>query len=300
MLHISETENVLIKECMRAKQEKRKFYIYGTGMAGKMAYMALQSLGISIEGFCVDAQYCRQEMNCMGKKVVSFEEVERMAENGSRTAVFIAFMSAQRRLFKGSEFIKMIEGDFCSFGVSPSIIEEGRIDRAFVDMNSDCFQELYQILEDEKSRQILSAYLNQKISGKLEYLENLYGEEQYFEKGLVHLGGVECMIDCGAYDGDSYRNFCSSYQSDVGKKYQGTAFLLEPDQNNFLNLQKQYGGQKNMILVKKGAWDKKDTLWFDGNNTTASSISQHGANSIEVDSIDHIVSQQGGGRRWIL
>lgn len=186
----------------------------------------------------------------------------------------------------------MIEGDFCSLGVSPAILEEGRIDRKFVDIHADSFCELYDMLEDQTSKQCLNAYLNQKISGKLGYLEELYGKDQYYEKGLVHLESVTCMVDCGAYDGDSYRDFCSSYESNTGKAYQGIAFLLEPDEQNFQTLQKQYWGQKNIILENMGAWDKKDTLWFQGDNMTASSFSPNGTISIEVDSIDHIVSQK--------
>lgn len=297
MFHVIETENVLIKDCMQAKKENRKFYIYGSGMAGQMACLVLQSLGIMVEGFCVDAQYCKPDMTCMGKRVIAFEEMRKIAKSEGKIAVLVAFMNVRKNIFESSEYLKIIEGDFCSLGVSPAILEEGRIDRKFVDIHTDSFCELYDMLEDETSKQCLNAYLNQKISGKLGYLEELYGKDQYYEKGLVHLENVACMVDCGAYDGDSYRAFCSSYESNTGKAYQGIAFLLEPDEQNFQTLQKQYGDQKNIILENMGAWDKKDTLWFQGDNTTASSFSPNGTVSMEVDSIDHIVSQQGGGQK---
>lgn len=293
MFCVVETENVFLKECMSANQEKRKIYIYGSGMSGQMVYHVLQSLGITIEGFCVDEQYWKPDMNCMGKPVSTFAEVKETAKSRGMTAIIVAFMSTHKKNFKSSEHLKVIEGDFCSLGASPSILEEGRIDREFVDRHIDAFCELYEILADETSRQCLNAYLNQKISGKLGYLDQLYGKEQYFEKGLVPLENVTCIVDCGAYDGDSYQDFCSSYKSHTGKEYQGMAFLLEPDKENFHKLQKRFGGQANIILEKKGAWHKKDTLWFEGDNMTASSISENGAISIEADSVDHIVSQQG-------
>lgn len=267
MFCVVETENVFLKECMSANQEKRKIYIYGSGMSGQMVYHVLQSLGITIEGFCVDEQYWKPDMNCMGKPVSTFAEVKETAKSRGMTAIIVAFMSTHKKNFKSSEHLKVIEGDFCSLGASPSILEEGRIDREFVDRHIDAFCALYEILADETSRQCLNAYLNQKISGKLGYLDQLYGKEQYFEKGLVPLENVTCIVDCGAYDGDSYQDFCSSYKSHTGKEYQGMAFLLEPDKENFHKLQKRFGGQANIILEKKGAWHKKDTLWFEGDNT---------------------------------
>lgn len=297
MFHVEEKENALMKECISLKQEKRELYIYGCGIAGKMVFHILQGIGVRVDGFCVDQGYWKPGMDCCGKPVASIEDIERKDQNGEGLTVFMAFETEKPRHFNGSERLKVIDMDFSSFGISAPKMEESRIDRAYVDTHADAFAKLYDMLGDGKSRQCLTAYLNQRISGKLEYLACLHDGNQYYDKGLVHLEHVACMVDCGAYDGDSFRSFCENYRQDAGKGYSGMAFLLEPDRGNFKKLANAYLGQEKVIPVNMGAWDKKDTLCFEENNT-ASSISASGGVSIEVDSIDHIAFQARGGRLY--
>jgi len=295
MLRITEKENVLMRECICLKQEDRRLYIYGSGIAGQMIFHALQSYGITADGFCVDEQYCKPGMFCCGKAVISAEVVEQMAQAGSRLIVFVAFAVDHTRRWKVSEYLKVIDGDFTSQGASLALMEDGKIDRAFVDAHTEALNELYHMLGDEKSRQCMNAFLEQKISGSLEYLAGLHEGNQYYVKDLVRLDHVSCMIDCGAYDGDSFRAFCQNYKQETGKDYSGTAFLLEPDSVNFQKLSGEYSGQENIVLMNMGAWDCQETLSFAEGNTT-SSISKGGAISIKVDTIDHIVNQKERGR----
>ena len=113
------------------------------------------------------------------------------------------------------------------------------IDYQFVSAHSETLRKIYEKLGDLESQKCMVAYLNQKISGKGEYLKRICRDNQYYEKGLVNLGKVSCIVDCGAYDGDSFRSFIINFKEDTGEDYNGTAFLLEPDEKNCLKLRKQ-------------------------------------------------------------
>lgn len=154
-------------------------------------------------------------------------------------------------------------------------------------------EELYIGLGDEKSRQCMMAFLNQKISGKFEYLEALCDVNQYYDKELIDLKNVECMVDCGAYDGDSFRSFCCNYEQSVGRPYGGAAFLLEPDKESFSSLQASWLGVGNVVPLNIGAWDKEGILNFEEDSTSGRTV-ESGAISIAVDSIDHIVEKARG------
>lgn len=168
-----------------------------------------------------------------------------------------------------------------------------KIDVSFVNEYKDTLEELYAELGDEKSRQCMEGYINQKITGKFEYLKPLWTQNQYYEKELVHLNDVSCIVDCGAYDGDTFCSFCENYKQDTGKDYVGQAFLLEPMGDNHRKLQERFSGISGVVTIKLGAWNEKTFLGFNGGKekSQGGKISKSGRMLIEVDKIDNIVPQ---------
>ena len=45
-------------------------------------------------------------------------------------------------------------------------------------------------------------------------------------------------------------------------------------------------------MIEKGAWSKKDTLYFNNSSNSNSSISESGDSKIEVDSIDNVCKNE--------
>lgn len=150
------------------------------------------------------------------------------------------------------------------------------------------FEECSSLWADERSREIMEAYINQRISGRFSYLEKFWEPNQYFVPDIVDLRGVRCFVDGGAYDGDTYRSFLRNYRTRAGQEFTGSVFLWEPEEENFTKLSALYGKDDRVRLVKRGMWNEKAHLGFSGNGT-GGGISAEGSGSVAVDRIDDVV-----------
>lgn len=140
----------------------------------------------------------------------------------------------------------------------------------------------------------MTAYLNQKITGRFSEMVDVWDklEREYFDGDFYDLCKVNCIVDCGAYNGDSFLSFCNEYESRSGNEYRGMAYLIDPDEENQKQIKDNcINSKSDVIALQLGTWIKSDVLSFstDDNYGNAGKISDNGNISIKVDSIDHIV-----------
>jgi FkbM family methyltransferase len=185
-----------------------------------------------------------------------------------------------------------VTGDICSlyWEVNNEILTDCA---KFLEDNRSEFLNFYNKLGDEKSKQHMTAFFNQKVSGKMEYLSELWEENEYYDKKIVNFSKIHTFIDCGAYDGDSYKSFLENYKSNLDKEYEGNALLLEPDEKNYEKLLANFPCTEKINCFKIGAWHEKDLLAFKGELEVSSAISENGDRVIEVDTIDNLVGDKG-------
>ncbi len=146
--------------------------------------------------------------------------------------------------------------------------------------------EVYINLADEKSREVLAATLNYKLSGKLSYLEAITTMRQEDCQQIFRFDKEETFVDLGAYDGDTIKEFLnytnSSYREIVA---------LEPDSKNFKKLQRfvEEAGLEHVSLLNKGIWSDEGTLSFAASGGRQSALQSDGKVEVPVDSVDHIM-----------
>lgn len=284
MLVVKERENIIIEKAAKAKETGRKIYIYGAGVGGRAVFDSLCKNNIMPDGFCVDLEYYKEDSSFCGLPIISINSIGGVTDE--MYSVIIACMKKEYSCkYNNVEFIH----------VDPvSLWPSFRIDFSFIDQNRKDFEKTYEELEDGKSKECMEAYLNQRISGKMEYLEHLWIGNEYYDRELIVLKNISCIVDCGAYDGDTFFSFCENYEQATGHSYKGKAFLLEPDENNYQRLSDRNFGKENVIIKKLGAWEEKKVLHFDRSegNPLGGKISEKGEISIAVDKIDNIVSEQ--------
>ena len=293
MMQVLEKENVLLKKCRDYMEEGRKLYIFGSGLAGRFFYDVLQLHQVSVDGFCVDPEYFKPDTACCSLPVYSVDALLAGAGIQNKIAIVIAFMGNRRHEWTSNENAEIVDLDFWSPG-SICNYKENLMDGRFIEDNADVLGRLYDCLADDKSKQCMTAFLNQRISGKFGYLEPLAGGTQYYEQELYDISRISCMIDCGAFDGDSYREFCCCYELAAGEPYKGRAFLLEPDKSNFEKMISEVSGCHGVVPLNIGVWDKKDVLSFNEREMSGRIIDAGGI-SINTDSIDNITSDLRGG-----
>ena len=71
----------------------------------------------------------------------------------------------------------------------------------------DDYKSLYDLLADEKSRESYKTYLSVKLSEDYTRTSSLVETPTYFSGDFLHFGHDEVFVDCGAYDGDTIRDF---------------------------------------------------------------------------------------------
>lgn len=286
MFVIKEKNNIILDESAIAKKEGRKLYIYGAADGGKVVYENLCGNNIMPDGFCVDKEYYEIGSCFCGLPVVP---IDSLWENAQKDDLYLVITACMGKRYCDRGNVKFINADFTTFWF------QEKMDYSFVNKHKEVLEKLYEGLGDEKSQECMEAYLNQKISGKFEYLEQVKTEQQYYEKDLINLKNVSCMVDCGAYDGDTFYAFCKKYEEETGKTYTGKAFLLEADEITYQRLLENCNEKDNAIPMRVGVWNKKTNLKLkraENNMPKENKISEEGDISIAVDKIDNLISAE--------
>lgn len=289
MLKLEQKTNVILDRLQQAKKEGRKIYIYGYGEMGRIVERALKDYNISIEAFCIDAAFYNE--NIVGNiPVLSIEQVISSANQAKRPIVVIAFRDYNaEKLEQLEQFVDIINKDVFSFHTVNN--RRDAWGNTFFEEYSQKLSEIYDMLSDDKSRETMVAFLYQKMTGKLEYLENIYQSNQYYDRDIINFEKIHTYVDCGAYDGDSFLAFVDNYKKNTGKVFEEKAYLLEPDERNFKKLVVNCSLYKNCSFCKAGAWSERKTLVFSSEGTF-SGVTDYGDITIEADTIDNLTMER--------
>lgn len=283
MLSIKEQKNIYEQAMEYISAKNGKVYILGAGEGGTKLKDQLEKRGFEIDGFLVDKQY-RTDGVCLGKPVYCWEDI---SNNSCEVIIFNAIRDYDiKRVEKVLNNVHIIDEDIFSLWT----VDSNNCDIEYIKKNYSQFEKLADDLCDAKSIATLEAFLNQKISGKLTELKNVWEPESIFSQKFIDISRVGSFVDCGAYNGDSFLAFAREYEKQVGHEYVGNAFLLEPDSANYeqmVNNCKQYSTATFLTI---GAWSEQDVLTFSSNGM-ASGLVEDGEGEIEVDSIDNIVNE---------
>ncbi len=151
------------------------------------------------------------------------------------------------------------------------------ISKEFIEKHMDEYESSYKLFSDELSRECFSAYLNCKNTEDYKILLPCCMETAtYFKNPFFDVSDSEVLLDVGAYNGDTIKEFVAATEGRYKK-----ILAIEPEKESFEEL-KEYvsnGHLKNVSLFNNGCWNKKTTLRFELNEES-SGISDKG---IELD-----------------
>ena len=150
--------------------------------------------------------------------------------------------------------------------------------------NQDRYSGVYNLLEDEKSKEIFTKVINFKISFDYEFMDGFTNnhEGQYFDKTIVPEIKNVSFLDGGGYVGDTATEVIKNYP-DFKK-----IWLIEPIPENIRIASRELGSYEGIEFLTCGVSDKKETLYFN-EEKSFSTIYGNGTQSVEVDTIDNIV-----------
>lgn len=284
LLRLKEIEEYL-NQTMDSDEAEKKLYIWGCSETARMITgFCEKNSSIEVNAYIVDDAYYREEM-FLAKPVLKSSEWRKTARPGD--CVIFGFTGSKRAEQLAGELPYGIKGIYFSFPYSANV------DGTYLSYQDYCreetrFQNAYECLADEASREVMTAFMNGCISGNTDELEKRRSQGQYFNELTKHME-KGCFIDCGAYIGDTIEKAVDFYGENLEK-----IVAFEPDGKNLEQLEKKVKAcgipSDKLMLVQKGSWSGQNVLHFSSSNSS-SSISDTGDIEIEVDSVDHILEE---------
>lgn len=269
---IIEKENKVLTALDRCKKNGYPVYILGDGEGADNA--ELRAKGFHFDGRLVNKKYYKEKNG-----VACLEDY--LGEINHKVNLLVAFKGFNEEiLYPYRDKIEvLIDMDFYAGNCT---VDPELMTYSWVVDHLDELESIYEELNDDDSRKVMSAYINQKISSDYKYLKTVKTSPQYFEK-IMPLGKDEVFVDCGAYDGDSAAAFIEALKERGIADYR-KIYSFEPDPRNYAKLIER--GFKNHICINKGTSDGKGELSFSILGTS-SGFDENGEIKVQIDSLDN-------------
>ena len=161
-------------------------------------------------------------------------------------------------------------------------------DKECIGILADEFEKTLELWSDELSCRTQKGFLQALRTGVgYEDMENLQPGTYFNDltEGLKFIEGG--FVDCGAYDGDSVRE----YLLFAGNKKQ-KIWAFEPDMDNFKKLREYFSDDENVQCIPKGVWNSETRLHFSSDSEETSAIDENGEDYVDVTTIDGIVGNE--------
>ncbi len=267
------------KYCIEIKKSGLPTFIWGARLMAHMIQLRLAAHSIAVDGFVVDDSYAVNERGVLARSYV-IENYEEYNIVCGHIETFYKSEAELRNHWAGVKNIFFFP-DIFDVDTTEAISEE------FYNENREKYDAVRDILYDEFSKNSLDAYLNEKISGDYQLLLPYVVYPQYFFKNAPwKYSNNEVLLDCGAYDGDSIKDFIAM-QNNYKK-----IIACEPDRKNYKallnNIEKN--GWKSIAPYRIGVSDEKKVLVFHSSGDCFSRIGEGGEEKIDVEAIDHLLN----------
>lgn len=257
------------------KDSDKPLVLYGMGLGAEKIMSELEQRGMRADDIFASDEFVRGH-SFKGYKVLRYSKV---CEKYKDFNVVLCFAS---RIDEVIDRIAEIDGEHTVFAPDVPVAGGGLFTREYITENEEKFERAYSLLADEESKRVYKDILNFKVSGKIKYLLTSFCDKSKVYSDILNLNENEEIIDLGAYDGDTIREFTAA----TGGKYKHIT-ALEPDKKSYKKLLKNTDGMKNISTLNMGVWSKRDTLIFDAEAGRNSKLSAEGV-SVEVTDIDSL------------
>ncbi len=160
--------------------------------------------------------------------------------------------------------------------------------KRFYKEHENDFNKLYDLLEDNLSKETMNCIIKYRLTLNKKYLSNIIVKPQYFQKDIIKPMKDEVFIDAGAYIGDTIDELTNF----GGKNYWKKVYAIEPDEFNREKLKNNIKKYENIEIIPIVLWSKKTKLNFNMNYNTSSHINLNEKNLktklVLTNSIDNI------------
>lgn len=269
------------------KQEQRPIALYGMGDGAEKILHVCTQREIPIAGIFASDEFVRGH-SFAGYQVKKRSELEQ--ELGDFVAV-IAFASSRPEVL---ELFDDLDRTHTTYAPDVPVAGGALFDVDFVRNHCEQLEQAYDLLADDRSREVFAATVNFKLSGKLHWLRDYTDSRETAFVRYLKPQENEHFVDLGAYNGDTIRELLTYTNGTYA-----SIIALEPDRKTFKKL-KKYAEQAQLDhirLVNAGAWNEPGEMLFAGKagrNSVLTPVMHEVSHDkhtmmIPVESVDHVL-----------
>lgn len=248
------------------------------GNGAEKIIAALEAYGMNVSEIFASDEFVRGH-SFLGHKVLTYSQVCEKYEDFN---VILAFAT---HLDNVIENIERINKEHSVFAPDVPVAGGGLFTREFIEEHEKDFDLVYNHLADEESKRVYVDILNFKVSGRIDYLLGSFCDKENIYREILKLGENETIVDLGAYDGDTIKEF-----TDFTKGKYNKIIALEPDSKNYKKLVKNTENLNNITALNMGIWNKPDTLIFAKRAGRNSRLSSEGV-PVKVTNLDSLTDE---------
>jgi FkbM family methyltransferase len=257
------------------KKSEFPIFLWGCGNYAEYIYQILKKNKIKIAGVFIDQK--NEGLIFHDYNVLSFEEVKKKY---SKINIVRGNGNLEREsYFKEINIVNSVHSffDFMSFG--------WHLNDEKINLYSDTINEMFNEFLDDVSKESFTAYVKSRYFNNWIYIQKYVCQQMYFPE-FINIDKDECIVDCGAFDGDTLKLFLK--KTDEWNKY----IAFEPSNIPYekLNCYIENHKLQNVITYKIGVWNKKTILSFVEENDISRIVegALENVSKIEVDAIDNL------------
>ena len=152
--------------------------------------------------------------------------------------------------------------------------------------NKEQYKKTYDLLEDEKSKEIFTKIINFKISFDYNFMDGFTNDfdKQYFEPTIIPSIKNIVFLDGGGYVGDTLPNIIKNYP-DFKKIY-----MIEPSALHMKIAKRDFGQVENIEFIECGLSNKTQDISIEDKENINNC--DHNYQALKLDTIDNIVKDK--------
>lgn len=262
-----------------------KIYIFGAGDRAQWLGRFLINKGIEFEGFLVNCKYYipLNKISVKGKN----KDIFLFEESNLKDSIVLLGLSKSKinmGVFVGREINEVIT-------INLGIRDDYIFDRNTLLEHAEEINYLYNNLSDEFSKECLVYCLKGRLTGEDDNFEpSTWNDPEYFFDEFVDWENCKCIIDCGAYTGDTIEEFKRKRPHHCTDDYKIYAF--EPEKNGFMKLKNAYADDERIIPINAATHSFDGEIGFNSGDGELSAINLGGGVTVKCRAIDSVIKKQ--------
>ena len=272
-------EDIRMNNITRLLKEDKPIVLFGASGFGITTYQQMNAYGIKVTCFC-DNDIKKQGREILGLPVLSFSEVKKQFPGAFIIITvgvkkYVDEIVGQILQHYASDDYMCLDLSYLTKPLANTIVEE----------NIKDIEEVYNLLEDDRSREVYISKINYIINGNSDSFIGMYDENQYFPKDILSIKEKEIFIDAGTFDGKTTEDFFGFFGKSAQK-----AYCFEPDPDNLAVARARLESRYNVDLIQAAVWSSDCNLKMSLSSSAQSSINDNGEGVVCARSVDSVLN----------